>query len=137
MPTKAELKQLKAAPKMKIRKGDKVMIIKGKDKGQIGYVEVVAPKEQKVLVLQENEKEPDQPLPLNIAVKHRKAKYQGERSARMQIPVPLHVSKVMLIDPKTKEPTRVGRKKEDGKIVRYAKKSKSVLVDKPMMNKES
>ena len=136
MPTKAELKQIKNAPKLKIRKGDRVMIIKGKDKGQVGYVAVVAPKEQKVLIFQENENEPDRPLPLNIAIKHRKAKFQGERSERVQIPVPLHVSKVMLLDPKSNEPTRIGRKKEDGKIVRYAKKSQTVLVDKPLIERE-
>lgn len=135
MPTKAELKQQKQHIKLKVRKGDKVMIIAGKDKGQVGVVAVVAPKEQKVLVLQENPENPEEFLPLNAAIKHRKARYQGERSARVRIPVPIHVSNVMVLDPKTGEPSRVGRKKEDGKIVRYAKKSGENLPDVEAINK--
>lgn len=123
MPTKAELKQLAKHVKLKIRKGDKVQIISGKDKGEIGIVYAVSPKEQKVIVLKENSENPEQPLPLNAAIKHRKARMQGERSARIQIPVPIHVSNVKLIDPATNEATRVGRRVEDGKLVRYGKKS--------------
>jgi large subunit ribosomal protein L24 len=135
MPTKAELKQQKQHIKLKVRKGDKVMIIAGKDKGQIGVVAVVAPKEQKVLVLQENPENPEEFLPLNAAIKHRKARYQGERSARVRIPVPIHVSNVMVLDPKTGEPSRVGRKKVDDKLVRYAKKSGENLPDVEAINK--
>lgn len=123
MPTKAELKQQAKHVKLKIRKGDKVQIIAGKDKGEIGIVYAVSPKEQKVIVLKENAENPEQPLPLNAAIKHRKARMQGERSARIQIPVPIHVSNVKLVDPATNEPTRVGRRVEDGKLVRYGKKS--------------
>ena len=123
MPTKADLKALANPVKLKVRKGDKVMIISGKDKGEIGFVAAVAPKENKVIVLKENEENANQPLPLNAAIKHRKAKTQQERSARIRIPVPIHVSNVMVLDPKTNEPSRVGRRLEDGKLVRYAKKS--------------
>jgi large subunit ribosomal protein L24 len=127
MPTKAELKQLAKPIKLKIRRGDKVMIISGKDKGEIGFVAAVSPKEQKVIVLKQNDENPEQPLPLNAAIKHRKAKMQGERSARIKIPVPLHISKVMVLDPTTNTPTRVGRRLEDGKLVRYSKKSGELL----------
>ena len=123
MPTKAELKQRAKHIKLKIRTGDKVMIIAGKDKGETGFVAAVSPKEQKVIILKENEENPDQPLPLNAAIKHRKARTQGEKSARIKIPVPIHVSNVMVLDPKSGEPTRVGRKKEGGKVIRVAKKS--------------
>ncbi|MCC7231281.1 MAG: 50S ribosomal protein L24, partial [Fimbriimonadaceae bacterium] len=99
MPTKAELKQLAKHIKLKVRRGDTVMIISGKDKGEVGFVAAVSPKEQKVIVLKVNEDNPDQPLPLNAAIKHRKAKTQGEKSARIKIPVPLHVSNVMVVDP--------------------------------------
>jgi large subunit ribosomal protein L24 len=136
MPTKAQLKALKTHVKLKVRKGDKVMIIAGKDKGEIGFIAAVAPKEQKVIVLKENDENPDQPLPLNAAVKHRKARMQGEKSVRLRIPAPIHVSNVMVLDPDTNQPTRVGRKKnDDGKIVRYAKKSGKELVDAPVMEK--
>lgn len=136
MPTKAELKRLSKPIKLKVRTGDKVMIISGKDKGQTGFVAAVSPKEQKVIILQENAETPDQPLPLNAAVKHRKPRSQGERGARIKIPVPLHVSNVMVLDPKTGEPTRVGRRKEGEKLVRFAKKSGEKLVDVPNMTKE-
>lgn len=135
MPTKAELKALAKPIKLKVRKGDKVMIIAGKDKGEIGFVAVVAPKEQKVLVLKENLENQDQPLPLNAAIKHRKARSQGERSARVRIPVPIHVSNVMVLDPNTNEPTRLGRRVDEvsGKLVRYSKKSGAVIPNADVM----
>jgi len=129
MPTKAELKRIAKPIKLKVRRGDKVMIISGKDKGQTGFVAAVSPKEQKVIVLKENDENPDQPLPLNAAIKHRKARVQGEKSTRLKIPVPIHVSNVMVLDPQTNEPTRVGRRSEDGKLVRYAKKSGELIPD--------
>jgi len=127
MPTKADLKRLAKRTKLKIRRGDKVVIIAGKDKGEIGFVAAVSPKEERVIILKENPENAEQPLPLNAAVKHRKARMQGERSARYRIPVPIHISNVMLIDPTTNEPTRVGRRIEGDKLVRYAKKSNTTL----------
>src|SRR5688572_28082128 len=97
--TKAQIKARAEAPKLKVRKGDRVMIITGKDKGQVGFIEKVFPKRQRVVVLQENADNPDQPLPLNAAIKHRKARTQAEKSARIKIPVPIHVSNVMVVDP--------------------------------------
>ena len=131
MPTKAELKQEATHIKLKVRKGDQVVIISGKDKGEIGYVYAVSPKEQKAIVLKTNEDNPDQPLPLNAAIKHRKAKSQAEQSRRIKIPVPIHISNLMVLDPKDGKPTRVGRKQEGGKIIRYAKKSGQTLVEAP------
>lgn len=122
--------------KLKIRQGDTVMIVAGKDRGQIGTVVAVSPSENKVIVVQENPENPDQPRPLNAAIKHKKARYQGERSARYARPAPLDASNVMLVDPSTNEPTRIGRRVENGKIVRYAKKSGQTLVDSPNLNKE-
>ena len=129
MPTKAEIKQQETHIKLKIRKGDQVMIIAGKDKGEVGYVYAVSPKEQKAIVLKVNEENADQPLPLNAAVKHRKARTQAEQSRRIRIPVPIHVSNLMVLDPKDGKPTRVGRKAEGGKIIRFAKKSGQTLTD--------
>ena len=132
MPTKADLKRLAKMPKIKIRKGDRVVIITGKDKGQEGFVAAVSPKEQKVIVLRENPENPDMPLPLNAVTKHRKARTQAERSARIQLPAPLDISNVMILDA-TGKPTRVGRRLENGKLVRYSKKSNATLVDAPVM----
>ena len=133
MPTKAELKQKATHIKLKVRKGDRVVIISGKDKGEIGFVAAVSPKDQKVIVLKENEENPDQPFPLNAAIKHRKAKMQGEKSVRIKIPVPIHVSNVMVHDSATGQPTRVGRRLEEGKLVRYSKKTGAKLVDAEVM----
>lgn len=127
--TKAEIKQRAKHVKLKVRKGDKVVIIAGKDKGQIGTIYAVSPKEMKVIVLADNAENPEQPIPLNAAIKHRKARAQGERSVRLKIPKPLHISNVKLIDPTTNEPTRVGRRVEDGKLVRYAKKSGETIAE--------
>lgn len=129
MPTKAELKKLAKNVKLKVRRGDKVMIIAGKDKGQVGFIAAVSPRENKVIVLKENPENPEQPLPLNQVIKHRKAKQQGERSARIAIPSPIDVSNVMVLDPKTGQPSRLGRRKEDGKLVRFAKKSGTTIVN--------
>jgi large subunit ribosomal protein L24 len=133
MPTKAELKQKATHIKLKVRKGDRVVIISGKDKGEIGFVAAVSPKDQKVIVLKDNEENPEQPFPLNAAIKHRKAKTQGERSMRIKIPVPIHVSNVMVLDTTTGQPTRVGRREEDGKLVRYAKKTGAKIIDAQVM----
>ncbi|MEZ5162512.1 MAG: hypothetical protein R2688_01935 [Fimbriimonadaceae bacterium] len=75
-------------------------------------------------------------MPLNAVIKHRKAKYQGERSARIKLPAPIHISNLMVIDPDKDVPTRIGRRKEDGKIVRYAKKSGKTLKDTPNIEKK-
>jgi large subunit ribosomal protein L24 len=132
MPTKAELKAKKTKVKLKLRSGDKVMIIAGKDKGQIGFIAAVDPEKQKALILQDNPDNPEQPEPLNAVIKHRKRRYEGERSARFRMPSPIHLSNLMLIDPETSEPTRVGRRKEDDKVVRFAKKSgKTLTVSAP------
>ncbi|MBS1723936.1 MAG: 50S ribosomal protein L24 [Armatimonadetes bacterium] len=135
MPTKAELKAKKANVKLRVRTGDKVVIIAGKDKGQKGFVAAVSAEKMKAIVLQDNEENPEQPIPLNAAVKHFKAKYQGQKSARIRIPVPIHVSNLMVIDPASDQPTRVGRRKEEGKIVRYGKKSGKTIKDEPNISK--
>ena len=129
MPTKAELKQNAQHMKLKIRKGDTVMIISGKDKGQVGTVALISPKESRAIIVQDNPDNPGQPIALNAMIKHYKAKRQGEKSSRIKLPAPIHVSNLMAIDPETKKPTRIGRRKEGAKVVRFAKKSGKVLVD--------
>ncbi len=81
MPTKADLKHIANLPKVKVRIGDKVVIIAGKDKGEEGFIAAISPKESKVIVLRENTENPQQPIPLNAVVKHRKARTQQEKSA--------------------------------------------------------
>lgn len=136
MATKAEIKHLAHLPKLKIRRGDKVVITAGKDKGQRGWIAVIDPVKLEALVLQDNPENPDNPIPLNAMIKHKKARYQGEKSARVKLPAPVHISNLMVLEPETDEPTRIGRRNEDGKNVRYSKKSGKTLLDTPNMEEK-
>ncbi len=96
---------------MRIKKGDTVVVLAGKDKGKQGTVLKAMPKEDKVIV-----------EGVNIQTKHQK-QTQKEAAEIKHQEGPIHVANVMLIDSKTKAPTRVGYKMEGGKKVRVAKKS--------------
>ncbi|MEQ2528968.1 50S ribosomal protein L24 [Robertmurraya yapensis] len=101
---------------MHVKKGDKVMVISGKDKGKTGVVLAAFPKQSRVLV-----------EGINIVKKHSKPNQLNPQGGIISQEAPIHVSNVMPIDPKSGEPTRVGYKVEDGKKVRVAKKSGEVL----------
>ena len=102
---------------MKILKGDKVVVIAGKDKGKTGIVQAAYPKKNKVVV-----------EGVNVHKKHRKPTQQNPEGSVVEIYVPIDVSNIAIVDPKTKKPSRVGYKVEkDGKKVRIAKKSGSKL----------
>ena len=109
---------------LKIRKDDTVKVISGKDKGSTGRVVRVDPKAQKVWI-----------DGVNIQVRHtrpralRDVQRQGEVGGRIEAPGPIHVSNVMLIDPKSGDPTRVGIKREGGRRVRMAKRSGAEIDD--------
>jgi large subunit ribosomal protein L24 len=104
--------------KFKIRKGDMVKVISGKDKGKTGTVLSVEPKKNRLFV-----------EGLNITTRHqrprsiRDAQRAGEVGGVTHQPGPIHISNVMLLDPKPNEPTRVGIKREDGQRKRIAKRS--------------
>ncbi|TFD98453.1 50S ribosomal protein L24 [Jeotgalibacillus salarius] len=97
---------------MHVKKGDKVMVISGKDKGKTGTILATSPKSDRVVV-----------EGVNIVKKHSKPSQMNPQGGISNMEAAIHVSNVMLIDPKTNEPTRVGYKVEDGKKVRIAKKS--------------
>lgn len=101
---------------MHVKKGDKVMVISGKDKGKTGVVLTSFPKKDRVLV-----------EGVNIVKKHMKPNQANPQGGIVSQEAAIHVSNVMLIDPKTGEPTRVGYKVEDGKKVRVAKKSGEII----------
>lgn len=105
----------KSMPKPFLRKGDKVIVVSGSDKGKKGNVVEVILDKQRVIVED-----------VNIVKKHRKPT-QSTPGGIVEIPAPIHVSNVMLVDPKTGEPTRIGRKEVDGKSVRYSKKSGEII----------
>ena len=101
---------------MHVKKGDKVMVISGKDKGKTGVILSAFPKKDRVLV-----------EGVNIVKKHSKPSQVNPQGGIISQEAPIHVSNVMPLDPKTGEPTRVGLKVVDGKKVRVAKKSGEVL----------
>jgi large subunit ribosomal protein L24 len=104
---------------LKIRKDDSVRVISGKDRGKTGRVLRVDPKRQRVYVEGVNvQKRHTRPQAL------RDVQRQQEIGGIIEQPGPVHLSNVMLIDPKSGDPTRVGvRHDEDGRRVRVAKRS--------------
>ncbi|MEQ1938950.1 50S ribosomal protein L24 [Mesorhizobium sp. CN5-321] len=96
----------------KIRKGDKVVVLSGKDKGRSGEVLSVQPKEDTALV-----------RGINMIVRHQRQS-QTQEGGLIRKEAPIHLSNIALADPKDGKPTRVGFKFEkDGKKVRFAKRS--------------
>ncbi len=97
----------------KIKKGDSVVVLSGKDKGRTGTVEKVMPKDGKVIV-----------EGINVAARHRKPSQQNPQGGIDRFPAPMDISKVAVADPKDGKPTRVRiEKNKDGKSVRIAVKS--------------
>jgi large subunit ribosomal protein L24 len=101
---------------MHVKKGDKVQVISGKDKGKQGVVLAAFPKKNRVLV-----------EGVNIVKKHAKPTQANPQGGIIEKEAPIHVSNVMTLDPKTGVPTRVGYQLVDGKKVRVAKKSGELL----------
>ncbi len=101
---------------MNLKKGDKVIVIAGKEKGKEGSVMKVLRSENKVII--EN---------INFMKKHQKSDGQNPGSIK-EIEAPIHASNVMLIDPDTKKATRIGKAtNKKGKKTRIAKKSNKEL----------
>ena len=104
-------------PKLKIKQGDKVVVIAGayKDRSKVREVQEVFPATNRAIVED-----------VNLARKHRKPT-QTEQGGIVDKPMPINISNLMLVDPKSGEPTRVGRKVVDGKVQRYSKQSGEIL----------
>jgi large subunit ribosomal protein L24 len=103
--------------KLNIKKGDKVIVIAGeyKDRTLTRIVQKVIPEKDRVLVED-----------VNMRKKHMKPTNENQGGI-IEINAPIHISNVMLVDPKTGEPTRVGRRVENNTIVRYSKKSDETI----------
>ena len=105
------------SPGMKIKKGDHVVVIAGRDRGREGAVVVAYPDQQRLIV-----------HGVNMIKKNTKVDYQGRRGAKeggiIHQEAPIHVSNVQLIDPDTKKPARAGyRRDEDSKKIRISRSS--------------
>lgn len=101
---------------MKIKKGDTVIVIAGKDKGKSGKVVRALPKEDRIVV-----------EGVNIAKRHQRSRRRGESGQIVDKTLPVHVSNVALKDPKSGKPTRVGIVRKDGVRTRIAKKSNTTM----------
>ena len=102
--------------KFHIKKGDSVKVIAGANTGKEGKVLFMQGDKNKAIV-----------EGLNMVSRHTKPDAANPQGGIIQKEAPIHLSNLMLIDPKTGEPTRIGRKDVDGKIVRYSKKSGEVI----------
>ena len=100
--------------KYKLKRGDTVEVIAGKNKGKRGQIREIRPDSQRVVVAD-----------VNVVKRHMKPGRSGARQAGIvEIEAPIHISNVALVDPKTDKPTRIGvRTLPDGSRVRFAKKS--------------
>ncbi|CAM4243604.1 50S ribosomal protein L24 [Weissella hellenica] len=101
---------------MFVKTGDKVKVIAGKDKGKEGVIVKIDADQNRVVV-----------EGVNMVKKHQKPNNQYPQGGIVELEAPIHVSNVQLLDPSTNEPTKVGYKVEDGKKVRFAKKSGKTL----------
>jgi large subunit ribosomal protein L24 len=100
----------------KIKKGDRVVVLSGKDKGKHGEVTRSMPKEGKVVV-----------SGVNIITRHKKPSQTNPQGGLERAEAPLHISKVALEDPKTGRATRVRFETRDGKKVRVAARSGELI----------
>ncbi|MGD9929435.1 MAG: 50S ribosomal protein L24 [Mangrovibacterium sp.] len=99
--------------KLHIKKGDTVVVLAGNDNGRQGKVlEVIRDKDRAIVE------------GVNMVKKHTKPNAENPQGGIVEKEAPIHISNLMLVDPKTGKPTRIGRKLGDnGKLVRYSKKS--------------
>ncbi len=106
--------------KLHVKKGDQVLVIAGNDKGQRGRVLMVNPKKERVLV-----------EGINMRTHHEKPSQENPQGGRLKREASIHISNVMVIDPTTDEPSRIGRKRIEeeggGRWVRYAKNSGEII----------
>ncbi len=101
--------------KMKLKKGDKVVVVSGKDKGKTGTIHRVIPAENKIVV-----------EGIALAKRHVRGG-RGKVGQIVEAPRAINASNVMIYDADSKKGTRVGRENRDGKLVRVTKKGGKVL----------
>lgn len=106
--------------KLHVKREDEVLVLAGNDKGKRGRVLIVYPKVDKALV-----------EGINMRTHHEKPTQENPQGGRLTREAPVHISNLMVIDPTTDEPTRIGRKRVEeeggGRWVRYAKSSGEII----------
>ncbi len=114
---KAKIKPGSYNGKMHVKKNDTVMVITGKDKGKKGRIIAAYPRENRVLV-----------EGVNMVKKHAKPSQENQQGGILNQEAPIHASNVMLIDPRSGKPTRIGYQVGDnGSKVRVSKRSGEVI----------
>lgn len=108
------MKRFKA--KFRIKKGDNVQVMSGNDKGSTGKVLSINATTERVLV-----------EGINMVSKHQKPDAKNPDGGIIKKEAAVHISNLMVVDPKSGKPTRIGIKREDGKAVRISKKSGEVI----------
>lgn len=101
---------------MKIRKGDIVRVLRGKDRGKQGKVLSAHPKEERVIV-----------EGLNLVHKHVRARRMGEKGQRVEVPAPVRISNVQLVCPECKKGTRVAIRRQGNVRERVCKNCEAVI----------
>jgi large subunit ribosomal protein L24 len=101
--------------KLHIKKGDQVTVVEGSYKGKSGKVLQVFPKTGRAII-----------EGVNIIKKHQKPT-NDKPGGIIEKEAPVHISNIMIVDPKSGKPTRIGRRLENGKLVRYSKKSGEII----------
>ena len=102
--------------KCRLKSGDEVVVLAGKSKGESGKINRIDRKKDRVYV-----------EGVNAAKRHTKPSMANPQGGIVDKVMSLHISNVALVDPKTSKPTRIGYKMQDGKKVRFAKKSGTIL----------
>ena len=110
------MKKNSTPKKLHIKKGDTVRVLSGRDRGREGRVQVVYKKDQRAIV-----------EGMNMVTKHRKPDLNNPQGSVVQLEAPIHISNLMLVDPKSGEPTRIGRTKTDKGWVRVSKKTGEII----------
>ncbi len=107
----------KAISKPKVRRGDVVTVLLGEDRGKSGKVIKVYPKQGRVLVER-----------INLVKRHTKPSQKVQQGGILEKEAPISISKVMVLDPRTNKPSRLGRKRlPDGQNVRFVKKTGEMI----------
>jgi len=101
---------------MKIKKGDNVIIVSGKDKGKTGVIARALPKSNQVII-----------EGVNLKKRHQRARKQGSKGQIVDKAMPINISNIQFVDPKKGGGTRIKITREEGKRVRVAKKSGAVV----------
>lgn len=113
-------RKLNRQKKLHVKREDEVLVLAGNDKGKRGRVLIVYPKVEKALV-----------EGINMRTRHEKPTQENPQGGRLTREAPVHISNLMIIDPTTDEPTRIGRKRIEeeggGRWVRYAKSSGEII----------